>query len=245
MASVAFADPNAAAKKHAAELAAEAAQHYRRGELEVSAALLKQAYALYPEPNLLYNLARSLEGVGDKQGAIDAYEKYLETAKQIEDRGAIERRVATLKSELASSAPAPEPTKEPPPPSPEPAASEPTPAPTPAAVSPHDEEEAPSRLPIVTMALGVAIIGGGAGAGVLASRDHDKAAMAATGSDAQSLQNSAHTYATVANVLFIAGGAITVAGLIWEIHEHSAHSGSRVSARAKVGPGAVGLEVNW
>lgn len=88
-------------KQRAAHLAAEGAQHYKQGEFEVSAALLRQAYALYPQANLLYNLGRSLEGMGDFAGAIDAYERYLATATKIEDRGAIERRITTLKAQIA------------------------------------------------------------------------------------------------------------------------------------------------
>src|SRR5688500_9277618 len=99
-----------ASKQRAAELSAQSAKHYKRGEFEVSAALLRQAYALYAEPNLLYNLARSLEGMGDKQGAVDAYDRYLATGKDIEDRGAIERRVSLLRRELIDQRGEPEPT---------------------------------------------------------------------------------------------------------------------------------------
>src|SRR5438046_3134535 len=95
---VAAAEPDP--KKHAAELAAESQTHYKRGEFEISVALLRQAYALYPEPNLQYNLGRSLESMGDAKGAIEAYDNYLANGKNIEDRGAIERRVATLKQQV-------------------------------------------------------------------------------------------------------------------------------------------------
>jgi len=116
---IASADP-ASDKQRAGELAAESAQHYKRGEFELSAALLRKAYGLYPEPNLLYNLARSLEGMGDKAAAVEAYDAYLQTAKQVEDRGAVERHVATLKAELvdkmARTRPREKPHEPPPPP---------------------------------------------------------------------------------------------------------------------------------
>ncbi|HEY5927482.1 MAG TPA: hypothetical protein VIV11_37615 [Kofleriaceae bacterium] len=102
----ALAQPTPAKRKRAGELATESAKHYKRGEFEVSVALLRQAYALYPEPNLLYNLARSLEGMADKRGAVDAYKRYLANAKRIEDRGALERRIKLLERELGGQAPA-------------------------------------------------------------------------------------------------------------------------------------------
>src|SRR3954471_13225447 len=73
---------------------------YKSGKFEDAAELLRQAYGLYPEPLLLYNLGRAQEGLGDPQGAIDSYERYLKEAKQVDDRGAIERRIATLKAQI-------------------------------------------------------------------------------------------------------------------------------------------------
>src|SRR5260221_11002560 len=72
---VAAAEPDP--KKHAAELAAESQTHYKRGEFEISVALLRQAYALYPEPNLQYNLGRSLASRGDATDALEPHENYL------------------------------------------------------------------------------------------------------------------------------------------------------------------------
>lgn len=240
LSSVAAADPKAAPpKQRAAQLAAESAQHYKRGEFEVSVALLRQAYALYPQPNLLYNLARSLEGMGDAKGAVEAYENYLDTAKDVEDRGAIERRVDTLKAQLAAKQPAvetkPEPLPEPKSePKPEPKV-EPKPEPLPQVTAAPADEPRPTKLPWVVIAGGVAIAGGGLGAGILANSRHNAAVSATTGTDAQHLQDQAHTYATIADVLFVVGGVATAVGIVWEIRAHS-------GVTARVAPGAVALE---
>jgi tetratricopeptide (TPR) repeat protein len=98
---------------------------YKAGDFEHAADLLRKAYAAYPEPILLYNLGRALEGLGDAKDAIDAYESYLHVAKHVEDRGAIERRIETLKGQLAKQAEA----DRPPPPPPLPAAAPPPPPP--------------------------------------------------------------------------------------------------------------------
>ncbi|HEX5061798.1 MAG TPA: tetratricopeptide repeat protein, partial [Kofleriaceae bacterium] len=74
---------------------------YKAGKFEKAAELLREAYGLYPEPELLYNLGRAQEGLGDMQAAVDSYEEYLKVAKKIKDRAAIERRVETLKAQIA------------------------------------------------------------------------------------------------------------------------------------------------
>jgi tetratricopeptide (TPR) repeat protein len=238
---IASADP-ASDKQRAGELAAESAQHYKRGEFEVSAALLRKAYGLYPEPNLLYNLARSLEGMGDKAGAVEAYDQYLETAKQVEDRGAVERHVATLKAELvdkmARTRPREKPHEPAAPPQPEPA---PPPAPPPPEPAPHVDHEGPSKAPWVAIIGGVGIAGGGGVLAYIASQRHDQAVAAPVATDAQRLNDEAHQFATIANVMFAAGAVVTVAGIVWEIHEHNAHHDVAVRAT----PTSVALEVTW
>ena len=71
--------PDSRAKARALELFQESDRHYKRGEFERAVELLRQAHALYPEPILVYNLARALEGLGDLPGAIEQYERCLES----------------------------------------------------------------------------------------------------------------------------------------------------------------------
>ena len=96
----AFADD----RDRALKLFEDSDKAYKAGKFEKAAELLREAYGLYPEPLLLYNLGRAQEGLGDAKGAIESYERYLKDAKQIKDRGAIERRVDTLKAQLAKEA---------------------------------------------------------------------------------------------------------------------------------------------
>ena len=235
---LAHAEPDPAAKRHAAELATESQQHYKRGEFEIAAALLRQAYALYPQPNLQYNLGRALEGMGDARGAIDAYKLYLQTATQVDDRGAIERRIATLEATLADRERAAEPTPvAPAAPPPGPPAAIVTTAPAP----PH--EAGPSQLPWLAIGLGAATLGGGGAFGYLADHRHDQAGSATVGTTAQSYQDDAHRFATIANVMFVAGGLVLAGGIVWEIHAHGAHHD--VALRASAGPGSVALELAW
>jgi tetratricopeptide (TPR) repeat protein len=230
------ADP-AADKKHAGELAQEGQQHYKRGEFEVSVALLKQAYALYPEPTLLYNLARSLEGVGDKRGAVDAYKQYLASAADIEDRGAIERRVTTLEAELAASNQKPEPV-----PPPEVVVEKPAPKPIPQPIVVPPEPHV-SIAPIVVAALGAVALGTGGVFGYEASKNHDDAVKALTGTAASSYNTTAHRDALVGNIAMIGGGAMLAGGVIWALVSRSTRGDEQVAGlHAHISPTSVALE---
>src|SRR5688500_3941422 len=55
----------------------ESERAYNAGEFAEAATLLRRAYELHPDPTLLFNLARALEGMGDLDGAIETYERYL------------------------------------------------------------------------------------------------------------------------------------------------------------------------
>jgi tetratricopeptide (TPR) repeat protein len=88
-------------QKRALHLFQESEAKYRLGHFREAAEILKQAYEAYPEPILLYNLARALESDGDLEGATQAYSQYLDVEKKAIDRGAIERRIATIKGQIA------------------------------------------------------------------------------------------------------------------------------------------------
>lgn len=231
--SVAAADPSAADKRRAAELAAQSAEHYKRGELEVAVALLRQAYELYPQPNLLYNLGRSLEKLGDAKGAIDAYQQYLADAKDVADRGEIEQRIAALKAQLPA-----EPAKPPPPvPVAPPVTMAPAAAPMP--IDRVSRPESTSALPWVTLGAGIALAGTGGAFAYLASQRHDDAVNSPSAAAAESLQNRAQHDAIAANVLFAVGGAAAIAGIVWEIHDR--HRASRVAVQLS----PTGVMLSW
>ena len=211
-----------ASKKRAAELSAQAAQHYKRGEFEISAALLRQAYALYAEPNLLYNLARSLEGMGDKQGAVDAYDRYLATGKDIEDRGAIARRVSLLRRELIDQRGEPEPASPTRPklsPTRRPASAVTAEPAAPLADPPPstDRVSPPSKLPWIPIAGGAAMIGAGVVFGMRARAFEQQANEELVASEAREDYEVAQRNATFANVGFAVGGAVLVGGIVWEV----------------------------
>src|SRR4051812_39500711 len=80
------ANPN---KTHAAELFKKSADAYLHGDFTQAIALLDEAYALDPQPVLIYNKARAHEGLGHVDDAITLYDKYLVEEPTSPDRGAI------------------------------------------------------------------------------------------------------------------------------------------------------------
>jgi tetratricopeptide (TPR) repeat protein len=208
---------------------------YRAGNFEQAADLLREAYDLYPEPLLLYNLGRAQEGLGDAQGAIESYEKYLADAKQIKDRGAIERRIATLKAGLDKQAEdarrrreederrkreEDERKRNPPPPI---------------------DERGPLETygPWITMGSGGAVVLTGLFFGIHASTTHDDAVATPIQRDSAELQRSAERSATIANVLFVVGGAAIAGGLAWKVYQWN--TGSSSSAQVVATPASVAL----
>src|SRR5690606_35346285 len=87
-------------RKRALELFKESKQLYQEGRFRDAIERLEQAYALAPEPVLLYNLGRAFESSGELERAIDAYRRYLDEEPNAPDRGAISARIDTLERQL-------------------------------------------------------------------------------------------------------------------------------------------------
>lgn len=72
-----------------------ALEAYKAERFLEAADLLERAYALRPDPKLMWNIGRSLEAASEFERAIDAYERYLTDAPDAEERqSAMERLVA-------------------------------------------------------------------------------------------------------------------------------------------------------
>jgi tetratricopeptide (TPR) repeat protein len=177
----------------------ESEELYNRGDFEEAAMLLRRAYELHPDPTLVYNLGRSLEAMGDLDGAIEAYERYLREAPDAEDRGEVGAQLATLRDRrdrLATEALPDPPARAEEPPTVEPS------------------ERGLSPWPFVILGGGVALAGAGAIVGLVGAGVHDEAKVEPVQVEVMRLQDQADGLATIANVLFIAGGVALVAGVV-------------------------------
>lgn len=236
-AATAHAEPDR--RGQALELFEQSDKAYKAGKFEQSAVLLRKAYEVYPEPILLYNLGRALEGLGDAKGAVEEYEHYLRVAKHVDDRGAIERRIATLKAHLEKEQEADRP---PPPPPPALPPQLPPPAPAPAAPVIEDELDVPATVGWVAVGTGGALVATGALFGWRASANHDDAVGEPMQTRAADLQSTAQHEATIANVLLVVGGAIAIGGGVYELlHHRSEEEGAQVTITSH----SVGVGWAW
>jgi len=219
---------------------------YKAGNFEEAVKLLQEAYGLYPEPILLYNLGRAQEGIGDAPGAIESYERYLKEGKDIKDRGAIERKVATLKAQLAQQDTeakrlAEEEAKRK-------QAEEERRRAEEERLRAEKQRQEEARSPVdkygpwITISAGTALLATGFIFGARASSTHDDAVAAPVQRDALELQDSAERSATVANVLFVVGGLTLAGGVGWKIYQWKTGDGS---AQVTVAPNAVAVGGSW
>ena len=225
-----------ATRDKALELFRASDAHYKVGEFEEAARLLRESYDLYPEPLILYNLGRALEGMGDFAGAVEQYERYLATATEVNDRGAIERRLATLRAQLAAGAAA--------------KTAPPTPPPIDPVPPTVSDDPPPGRfqrlLPWIVAGSGAVIVGVGGVLGVMSDSRHKAAVDEPIQAEADRLQAKAKSLATTANVMFVVAGAAVIGGVVWGVirmrrgaHREVAKPGA---SRLIVAPAYVGIE---
>jgi len=215
-------------KARAVELFKKSEDAYRAGDFDKAIKLLDEAYALDPQPVLVYNRARAAEGIGDFDGAIAGYEKFLAEEPNTRDRGAIEQRLATLKRQRDERAAlvkerdarrdAPPPPPPPPPPREEPAPPPPTPEkPAQRSVYPY----------VVAGAGGVGLVMGTI-FGVMALGKKDDAVNERTQQKSMDLKDSADGLATASTVSFVIGSVLVVAGVTWWVLDSKKTSAGRV-----------------
>src|SRR5262245_29206001 len=83
---VSAAEPEATAPKQDAErYNAMAAKHWENGDYRAALLDFQRAYALYPSPNLRFNIARVLGDLGRDSDALEAYEQFLAQGKSATD----------------------------------------------------------------------------------------------------------------------------------------------------------------
>lgn len=189
-------------RERAKRLAEEGRRAYEAGELERAEGLIRGAYTLDASPILVYNLGRILDAKGDTQGARTTYLRYLELDPATRARARIERRIKVL-DELISK----EETRPPPP--------EPPPIST--VQGPPRASDGTHVLPWIMVGTGAAAIGAGAVVGFLARDKANQARDERVQLTAEERLSEGETLATVANVLYVAGGVLAAGGVVWAL----------------------------
>jgi tetratricopeptide (TPR) repeat protein len=208
----------------------EAAQKaYEEGRLQEAVDLLTQTYALTPAPILLYDRARAYQALHKCKEAKDDYERYVH-----DDPNAAPLKV----SEQIARCVAPPPGVVPSPLSPAP------PLPSPAHSSLVPSPGSPPVIPWFVAGAGVVGLGVGAVLGAMALQRHADGKAAVQQLAIANDNAAAKTFATGANIAFVAGGALAAIGTAWGILSlRAAPSSSAASAQLFLGAGWATLSV--
>lgn len=227
----AFAQSNAGDKR-AFQLFQEGDELYKQGNFAEAAEKFRAAYALDPNPTLLYNLARSYENLGELDQAADTYREYLQRQPDATDRGAIERRIETLEQQLEEKRALERAAKQ-----------KPEPTAPPAERAPEPEQTGPGALPWVVVGVGGAALIAGGVLRLMAEQKHASAEDDGDASSAQDKQENAESLAEVSGITLIAGAVVGAVGVSWLLLGSDSEKAARSpSLGLFAGPGTISLE---
>lgn len=156
--------PAADVQSEVERIYAEGAALYKSGKYRAAVEKFEQAYALYPEPNLLFNMGRAYEALGELDQAILKFKLCARHPQAAADVAARARdKLAVLEAAQANSAATPAPAPATTTTTTAPTTTTTTPAPAPAAAA----APPPSGAPVLAIAGGVigvvGIVAGGVG----------------------------------------------------------------------------------
>ncbi len=222
-------------------LLADAQKMYSEEDFEGAAQAYEAAYALKPNPNLLYNVARIYEKMGEFEKALGFYERFAKEPdiKLSARKDAIERLKA-LRDVVALDKPPVEPdTKDPI------DTTEPDPDKI-VEVTPDPEDPEPvgetNYVPaIITLSAGVLALGGGGALGVLTTNTDEAAAASTSREGFRDASQQANTFALAADGLFVLGGALTITGVILLLTASPEDAGGQALIAPVIGPDGVGV----
>lgn len=227
---VAFAGPKekAEAQKHI-EKATEA---HQASNFEEALKELEAAFALDPQPDLLYAIGQVQVKLNNCPVAISYYERFLETKPGAEPAAAANEAITTCRNQLAS---------QPPPAEPEPAP-QPTIQPTPAPAPTPPQAEARRFDPIGTTLIGVGVVSTLVGVIFYSSAVSklDDAEAAPTYQESQTLVDDAHSKRTL-SVIFTGVGVAAIGVGAWHYLSFRKSEKSRVA----VMPTTHGGMISW
>jgi hypothetical protein len=201
---------------------------YRAHDYRNAAEKFLRAHTMQPDPNLLFNIGRCYEALGDRGAAIEKYQTFLASPDgDPAGRRRAEEALATLRRPLPNRPLAP---------------AAPLPAPS--------DERPRSVVPFVGMGLGLTAIATGAVFYLLGVRDHDQVTSAPgygspgevvplTEARARDLVDSGRTRKLAGGIAMGVGGAAVVASVAALVA--GAHPGPERQVAVQLGPGSGSL----
>ena len=183
---------------------------YDLGNYERSAELLKQAYEIYPDADLLYNLGRAYRSLKQYDKAIETYRAYLRRKPQSPYKNPVQRMIKEME-ELQK---AQQQSNEKPP-----TTMVPTPAPAtqPASVPPtlHPQEDLWYEDYLAWGLAGAGAIGLGLGVGMhLWANGREADLDTAPETDKQGIRDQVNSRRTIGTVSLVVGGAVFIGGVV-------------------------------
>lgn len=93
--------PEAEAKDRARVLFGQGVAAYREGKYYLAVEIFLETQRIYPDVQLLFNVARAYENIGNVSGALRYYRDYLRQADRPSDGADVRERVRRLQEQLA------------------------------------------------------------------------------------------------------------------------------------------------
>jgi tetratricopeptide (TPR) repeat protein len=226
-------------------LIAQATEKFKDKDYAGSVALFERAYAVQPEPAILFNIGRIYEEAQNAEAAIGYYEKFIaDESVELKDREKAVQRLQVLrtiveireKEKAKAQPPAPKPQPET-----QPRPADPQPKPT------TDKPQQNRFLKPAGFALigtGAALLIGGAVSGGLARRQYGAFTSAETLQQSEDAQQRGRQLAITADALFITGGIVAAVGVVLLVVPSVRKSRAAKAAAAlspQVSPTQVGL----
>lgn len=230
-------------------LAEQARARYREKDYAGAVSLFERAYALQPDPAILFNIGRIHEQANNVDAAITYYQKFIaDESVDIGLRDTALQRLATLekiveirKKEEAKQNPKPaEPEPTQPPEATQPVGPEPGPQ-TPVDKAPQNKAKVLRPIGYTMFGVGAALLIGGGIAGGVAKRQEKKFDAADTLDAQREAGQKGRSLAATADGLFIAGGVLAVVGMVLLLVPKARKSKAVQAMQPKVSPSQVGL----
>ncbi|MEZ4434361.1 MAG: tetratricopeptide repeat protein [bacterium] len=205
----------------------QALAHYRQSRYEAAAVDFQKAFVLTGHRDLLFNVARSRERLGDTDGAVEWYRAYLATSPA--DETAVIHRIRQLGGEA-------------------------TPAPVDMGRisrevdidSPLVPEATVDPIPFVALGVGALAAGAGVWFGLTALDEASRARAADTAAQARPLKEDAEQSALYADISFgVAAAAVGAAVVLWALADDGAAAEGRVDVGLAPGGGYIGYGLSF
>lgn len=230
----------------------QARGRYKEKDYVGAVAFFERAYALQPDPAILFNIGRIHEEANNVDAAIAYYQKFIadETVdvglrdKALQRLETLEKIVEIRKKEEARQSPKP---ADPGPKPADPNVTTPV-GPQPGPQVPPGGEDKPAQpnkllrpIGYTMFGVGAALLIGGGIAGGLAKGQHNKFEAADTLEDQRAAGQKGKSLAAAADGLFIAGGVLAVVGMVLLLVPKARKSRAVQAMQPKVTPHQVGL----